>query len=109
VCMDLWFILESHMGCVEAANDMDWLPSMCALRIKVRFFGCAILLVAGNSVCLVVGNKYLNDTWFGEDQRSKSKQHKDTCFKEIKQHFQILLLTTLYSIVNKIGRTYVSN
>jgi hypothetical protein len=37
VCMDLWFLPESHMGCVEAANDMDWLSSMCALRVKFGF------------------------------------------------------------------------
>ena len=35
--------------------------------------------------------------WLGE--------YKDTCFKEIGLHLQILL----HSIMNTIGRTYVSN
>ena len=39
---------------------------------------------------------------------SKSKHHKDTCLNEIGQCLQILI-TTLHSIMNTIGRTYLSN
>ena len=38
--------------------------------------------------------------------RSKSKHHKHICLKEIELGLQIVL-TTLHSIVNSIGRTYV--
>ena len=37
---------------------------------------------------------------------SKNKQHKDTCEEEIRLSLQ---LTTLHSIVNAIGKTYVVN
>ena len=37
VCMDLWFIHEAHMGCVEVANDMNLLPLVCAFMIEYGF------------------------------------------------------------------------
>ena len=42
----------------------------------------------------------------GEDQRATII--KDMCLKEIGLRLQILI-TTLHSIVNTIGRTYISN
>jgi hypothetical protein len=42
--------------------------------------------------------------WFGEDHGANTI--KDTCIKEIRLHPRILL-TTLHSIVNTTGRTYV--
>jgi len=40
--------------------------------------------------------------------RLKSKDHEDTCLKEIGLHFQILM-NVLHLIGNTIGRSYVSS
>ena len=46
--------------------------------------------------------------WYLIQSGSKSKHHKDTCLKEIGLCHQAFI-TTLHSIVNTIGRTYVSS
>ena len=37
VCKALWFVHEAHMGCVELANDMNFLLAVCAFKIKFGF------------------------------------------------------------------------
>ena len=45
--------------------------------------------------------------WYVLQSGSKSKHHIDTCLKEIRLSLQILI-TTLHSILDTTGRTYVS-
>lgn len=45
--------------------------------------------------------------WFGEDKQNK--HHKDTCLKKIGLRHQLIWILTLYSTLNLIERTHVSN
>ena len=87
---------------------LNWNCSNKLHEEKGHFFkNISFFIIATNTITIIISTW---DRWVlsGLQWESKSKHHKDTCSKEIGLRLQISI-TTLHSIVNKIGRTYVSD